>query len=101
MTISDYLPPGAPSVAAVRLALPFQNTHYASSIIVATRDDAALTPADQAAIDRLEARVRAWPQGKVVRDLSPSPDGAARKAEVQADVESAAARPGPLPGRCL
>ncbi|HEV8193374.1 MAG TPA: MMPL family transporter [Ktedonobacterales bacterium] len=89
MTISDYLPRGAPSVEAVHLALPFQNTQYASAIIVATHEGAALTPADQAAIDQLEARVRAMPHVKVVRDLSLSPDGVARQAEVQADVDSA------------
>lgn len=88
MSISDYLPASAPSVEAVHLALPFQNSHYASSIIVATRDSGALTPADQAAIDQLEQIVRAMPHVKLVRDLSLSPDGAARQAEVQADVPS-------------
>jgi RND superfamily putative drug exporter len=89
MTISDYLPPGAPSVEAVHLAVPFQNTQYASSIIVAARESGALSPADQETIDRLEQMVRAMPHVKVVRDLSLSPDGAARQAEVQADVPSA------------
>lgn len=89
MAISDYLPPGAPSVEAVRLALPFQNTQYASSIIVGSRESGALTLADQAAIDRLEQMVLAMPHVKVVRDLSLSPDGAARQTEVQADVPSA------------
>jgi putative drug exporter of the RND superfamily len=89
MAISDYLPPGAPSVEAVRLASPFQNTQYASSIIVGSRESGALTLADQAAIDRLEQMVLAMPHVKVVRDLSLSPDGAARQTEVQADVPSA------------
>jgi RND superfamily putative drug exporter len=88
MTISDYVPPDTPSAEAVRLATPFQNTRYASSIIVAARDSGALTSADQAALDQLEERVRAMPHVKVVRDLSLSPDGAARQAEVQADVPS-------------
>ena len=88
MTISDYLPPGAPSIEAVHLALPFQNTQYASSIIVAARENGAMTPPDQAAIDRLEQLVRDMPHVKVVRDLSLSADGAARQAEVQADVPS-------------
>lgn len=88
MTISDYLPASAPSVKAVDLALPFQNTQYASSVLVATRESGALTPADQAAIDRLEQIVRAMPHVKLVRDLSLSRDGAARQAEVQADVPS-------------
>ncbi len=96
MTISDYLPPGAPSVEAVHLALPFQNTQYASALIVAQREGAALTPADQAAIDQLEARVRAMLHVKVVRDLSLSPDGVARQAEVQADVDSTGAGTGAI-----
>lgn len=87
MAISDYLPPGAPSVAAVRLAAPFQNTQYASAVIVSARDG-SLTSADQAAIDRLEHVVRAMPHVKGVRDLSLSPDGMARQTEVQADVDS-------------
>src|ERR1051326_4018265 len=88
MAISDYLPAGAPSVRAVQLALPFQNTQYASATIVAVRETGALTPADQAAVDQLEARVRALPHVKTVRDLVLSSDGAARRAEVQADVPS-------------
>ena len=87
MTISDYLPPGAPSIEAIHLAAPFQNTRYASAIIVATRAGSALTPQDQAAIDTLEQTVRAMPHVKVVRDLSLSPDGVVRQAEVQADVD--------------
>lgn len=86
MAISDYLPPNTPSVEAVHLAAPFQNTRYASSIIVAAREGGALTSADQAAIDQLEEHVRVMSHVKVVRDLSISPDGAARQAELQADV---------------
>jgi RND superfamily putative drug exporter len=87
-TIGAYLPASAPSSQAANLAIPFQNTQYASATLVATRDSGPLTPADQAAVDRLEQMVRAMPHVKTVRDLSTSPDGAARQAAVQADVPS-------------
>ena len=87
-TISAFLPASAPSVQAANLATPFQNTRYASATIVAARDPGPLTPADQAAMDQLERLVRAMPHVKTVRDLSTSPDGAARQAVVQADVPS-------------
>lgn len=85
-TISAFLPVSAPSIQATNLATPFQNTQYASATLVAVRANGSLTPADQAAIDRLETGVRAMPHVKTVRDLSTSPDGAARQAVVQADV---------------
>jgi RND superfamily putative drug exporter len=85
-TISAFLPASAPSIQASNLAAPFQNVQYASATIVAVRDNGPLTSDDQAAIDRLESRVRAMPHVKTLRDLSVSPDGAARQAVVQADV---------------
>jgi RND superfamily putative drug exporter len=87
-SISTFLPASAPSIQAANLAAPFQNTRYASATIVASRATGALTPADQTAIDRLEQMVRAMPHVKTVRDLSLSPDGAARQAMIQADVPS-------------
>src|SRR5260221_4578310 len=84
-TISAFLPAGAPSIQATNLATPFQNTQYASATIVAVHANGSLTPADQAAIDRLETGVRTMPHVKTVRDLSTSPDGAAGKPMVQAD----------------
>jgi RND superfamily putative drug exporter len=87
-TLNDFLPASAPSALAVTLALPFQNTQYASATIVAVRDNGSLTPADQAVIDQLENLVRAMPHVKTVRDLAISQDGAARQAVVQADVPS-------------
>jgi putative drug exporter of the RND superfamily len=87
-TIGDYLPSSAPSIQTTTLTTPFQNTRYASTTLVAVRANGSLTPADQAAIDRLETAVRATPHVKTVRDLSVSPDGAARQAVIQADVPS-------------
>src|SRR5579859_3384313 len=85
-TIGAYLPASAPSIQAANLATPFQNTQYASATLVAARSSGQLTPADQAAMDQLERLVRALPHVKTVRDLSTSPDGAARQAVIQADV---------------
>lgn len=87
-TISSYLPASAPSIQAANLATPFQNRQYASATLVASRANGPLTPADQAAIDRLEQLVRAMPHVKTVRDLSVSPDGEARQAAIQAAVSS-------------
>src|SRR5215469_11753541 len=85
-TLSAFLPASAPSIQASNLATPFQNLQYASATIVAVRSTGPLTAADQAAIDRLETLVHAMPYVKTVRDLSVSPDGAARQAVVQAAV---------------
>jgi RND superfamily putative drug exporter len=87
-TISSFLPASAPSIQAANLATPFQNRKYASATLVASRDNGPLTPADQAAIDRLEQLVRAIPHVKTVRDLSVSPDGEARQAAIQAAVST-------------
>jgi RND superfamily putative drug exporter len=87
-TINAFLPASAPSIQAATLATPFQNTRYVSGTIVASRENGPLTLADQAAMDRLEQMARALPHVKTLRDLSTSPDGAARQAVLQADVPS-------------
>src|SRR5215469_10337720 len=83
--LSNLLPPNAPSIQASNLAATFQNTHLASTTIVAVRNQGALTFADQYSIDRLEARVRTLPKVTIVRDLATSPDGAAHQSVVEAD----------------
>ncbi len=87
-SIGAFLPASAPSIQATNLAAPFQNSRYASATIVMARANEPLTSADQAAMDRLEQKVRAMPHVKTVRDLSLSPDGQAREAVIQADVPS-------------
>jgi RND superfamily putative drug exporter len=87
-SINSFLPANAPSVQAASLATPFQSAQYASATIVASRDGGPLTADDQAAIDRLEQTVRAISHVTAVRDLSVSPDGAARQAMVQTDVST-------------
>src|SRR5260370_32712547 len=76
-TINAFLPASAPSIPAANLSTPFQNTRYVSGTIVASRDNGPLTPADQAAMDRLEQLARALARAQTLRDLSTSPAGPA------------------------
>jgi uncharacterized membrane protein YdfJ with MMPL/SSD domain len=85
-TNSSFLPGNTPSVQAQALAGAFQNTNARSLTIVAARGRAPLTPADQAAILRLEQAVRALSHVTLVRDEGVSPDGEARQILVQATV---------------
>jgi len=84
--LTDFLPANSPSSKALDLAAPFQNTRYASLTLIAASDSGPLTATDQATIDALESWLRAQPHVKVVFDTGASPDGAARQAEIQADV---------------
>ncbi|HWE60833.1 MAG TPA: MMPL family transporter [Chloroflexota bacterium] len=85
-TNSGFLPSNTPSIQASNLASVFQNTKYATVTIVAARETAPLTLADQATIDRLMRSVQMMPKIKLVRDEGVSPDGKARQILVQADV---------------
>jgi RND superfamily putative drug exporter len=84
-TTSGFLPSSAPSMQAAALAAPFQNSALASANLVIARDG-GLTPADNAAMDRLEAQVKTVPHVQIVLDLGISADATARQALVEADV---------------
>ena len=84
-TTSGFLPADTPSMQAAGLAAPFQDASLAAVTIVAARD-AGLTPADNAAVDAIVARVKTVDHVKAVADLGVSADGAARQVLVQADV---------------
>jgi RND superfamily putative drug exporter len=84
--LTNFLPASAPSAQATQLASPFQNTRYAAATLVAVRTNGPLDSADQAAMDRIEARVGALPHVHAVQDVATSPDGAARQALIEADV---------------
>jgi RND superfamily putative drug exporter len=86
-TTSGFLPASAPSMQAAALAAPFQNASLAAATLVAARDG-GLTPADNAAIDTLEADIRKVDRVEIVLDLGISADGAARQALIEADVIS-------------
>jgi putative drug exporter of the RND superfamily len=80
---TQFLPPSAPSQHAASLAAPFQTTNVAATaLIIASRPDAALTAADDTAIDGVEQATASLPGVQSVRDQGRSADGQARKALV-------------------
>jgi RND superfamily putative drug exporter len=89
---SSFLPADSPSMRAAIMAAPFQDTSLAAATLVIARDG-VLTTADNAAMDRLEAQVRAVDRVKVVIDLGVSRDGQARQALVEAAVVAFSAGP--------
>ncbi len=84
-TTSGFLPADSPSMQAATMAAPFQDSSLAAATLVVARDG-GLTAADNAAVDRLEARIRGVDRVKVVIDLGVSRDGQARQALVEAAV---------------
>jgi putative drug exporter of the RND superfamily len=91
-TTSGFLPADSPSMQAAALAAPFQDSSLAAATLVVARDR-GLTPADNAAVDRLEDQIRGIDRVKAVVDLGVSRDGQARQALVQAAVVSFSAGP--------
>src|SRR5512135_581854 len=57
-TTSGFLPADSPSMQAAALAAPFQDSSLAAATLIAARDG-GLTAADGAALDKLEATIRA------------------------------------------
>lgn len=94
-TNSAFLPANAPSSRAAALASPFQNSKLAAATLVASTGQAPLTPAQQQAITAFEARIRAMPKVKLVRDLGTSPNGRARQAVIEASVPAFGGGGGP------
>src|SRR6266540_4052029 len=91
-TTSGFLPPNSPSMQAATMAAPFRDISLAPATLVVARDG-GLTAADNAAVDRLEALIRAVDRVKVIVDLGVSRDGQAREALVEAEVVSFSAGP--------
>ncbi|HEX8919231.1 MAG TPA: MMPL family transporter, partial [Chloroflexota bacterium] len=79
---SAFLPKNTPSLQAVQLAAPFERGTLPTALIVAARSGSPLTPADQAAINRVESAVAGVSTVALVRDQGVSGDGQARKAMV-------------------
>lgn len=79
---SAFLPKNTPSLQAVQLATPFERGTLPTALIVAARSGSPLTPADQAAINRVESAVAGVSTVALVRDQGVSGDGQARKAMV-------------------
>jgi RND superfamily putative drug exporter len=91
-TTSGFLPATSPSMQAAAMAAPFQDQTLAAATVVAARDG-GLTAADNAAVDRLVARIKGVDRVKAVIDLGISGDGAARQAIVEAAVVAFSAGP--------
>jgi RND superfamily putative drug exporter len=80
---AQFLPANAPSQQAANLAAPFQTTNVgATALIVASRSDGVLRPADEAAIGQVEQSVAQLSGVLAVRDQGLSADGQARRALV-------------------
>jgi len=76
---AQFLSANSPSQQAAALAAPFQGKNAGSTaIIVASRSDGPLTPADDAAISQIERTVASVPNVSFVRDQGVSRDGQAR-----------------------
>ncbi len=84
-TTSGFLPSNVPSMRAASMASPFQNANLATATLIAARPG-GLTPADNSALDALEARIGRLPHVKDVIDLGISRDGEARQALIEANV---------------
>ena len=91
-TTSGFLPANSPSMQAAAMAAPFQDVSLAPATLVVARDG-GLTAADNAAVDALEAQIRAVDHVKAVVDLGVSADGQARQALVEASVIAFSAGP--------
>lgn len=80
---SQYLPATAPSSRATALAAPFAPAAASPAVLVAAATSGPLTAADNAAVARVEAAIRALPRVTAVRDQGASADGRARTAMVE------------------
>src|ERR1035437_8615389 len=85
-TTSGFLPANVPSIQASNMASPFIDVSLGTATLVALRQG-GLTPADNAAIDAMEAKIKGLDTVKVVADLGISADGAARQALIEAQVQ--------------
>jgi RND superfamily putative drug exporter len=83
---SAFLPASTPSIAAGRLATPFQRQNATTALIVALRDGAPLSRADRRSIVAAEAAVGRVVHVVAVRDEGLSHDGKAQRALVQLDL---------------
>ena len=81
---SAFLPASSPSSQAALLAAPFQSSNEAVLTVLASRPGGPLTAADNAAISREVALLKAVPGVKAVHEVGISPDGKAAEIEVLA-----------------
>jgi RND superfamily putative drug exporter len=86
---TDQLPASSPSLAAARLATPFQDPNQTPVLVVIARGGGTVTTADTAAIGRLAARLAKVTDVQQVKDLGDSPDRQAVQLEVLAGLNLA------------
>ena len=84
-TTSGFLPSNVPSIQASNMASPFLDVSLGTATLVAVRSG-GLTPADNAAFDAMESRMKGVNLVKAVVDLGISKDGEARQALIEAQV---------------
>ena len=76
----DFLPKNSPTNSAFKLEQSFQKKDTATnSVIVASRDNGVLTPADSAALKQVADKVKGVKDVTEIRDLGPSADGRAHE----------------------
>ena len=83
---TDLLPASSPSLAAARLAAPFQAPNQTPVLVVVARGGGTVTTADTTAIGRLAVRLAKVADVQQVKDLGDSPDRQAVQLEVLAHV---------------
>jgi RND superfamily putative drug exporter len=81
---TSFLPASSPSMQAAMLGAPLGATTLTPIPVVAARAGNTLTAADDAALTRLQAKLRTVPSVTQVRDLGRSADGHADQLEVVA-----------------
>jgi RND superfamily putative drug exporter len=90
---TDMLPASSPSLAAARLATPFQDPNQTPVLVVIARGGGTVTSADITAIRRLAVRLAKVADVQQVKDLGDSADRQAVQLEVLARLNLAT--PGP------
>ena len=89
---SQFLPASESSVRADTLAAPFQPTASSQATLVAAAPG-RLTPADDAAFERIQDAVAGVPRVTAVQDRGVSADGRARQAVVDLDIPAGSSGP--------
>ena len=88
---ANFLPASAPSEHALKLAAPLGGSTLTPVPVVAASTQGALTPADQAWLQKLQRDLAKVPTVVKVRDLGRSPDGQAAQLQVLSNVSQGGA----------
>jgi RND superfamily putative drug exporter len=88
---ANFLPASAPSEHALKLAAPLGGSTLTPVPVVAASTQGALTPVDQAWLQKLQQDLNHVPTVVKVRDLGRSPDGRAAQLQVLSNVSQGGA----------